>query len=76
MATPVYTRIHKHIRVHTAITCTLPSGAGTNNSLIVTTIADATSPHTPVDYEAPALTRIDPLDAPSEGNIVLTLTGT
>jgi hypothetical protein len=59
----------------TRITCTMPSGSGTNWPLIVTVMGTA-SASVPFSYAAPTLKSISSTLGPAAGNQVLTLTGT
>lgn len=63
------------VQLPTKMTCTLPSGSGTNWPLLVTVMGTA-SASVPLSYAAPTLTNISSTLGPAAGNQVLVLTGT
>ncbi|QDK77941.1 T9SS type A sorting domain-containing protein [Spirosoma sp. KCTC 42546] len=63
-------------RSHTSIVVTLPAGQGTNLPVFITVAGQASSSSVFFNYHAPMLTAISPINGPTSGSSVISLSGT
>jgi hypothetical protein len=60
---------------HSQITCELPSGGGTNQSVTVNVAGQISNPQ-PFSYDPPAIGGISPTNGPTAGGTLITIAGT